>query len=160
MAAWIITTMAVEDIEEVVAIEHTLFTNPWSHLSYESELTCDNAYTFIVRPRAYQAGKQPIVAYAALRMLLDEIHLLRVGVAIPWQRLGIAFFLMKECMRRAALAGALNAFLEVRASNGRAIDLYKKLGFQLIGKRPNYYPDTHEDALMMIKNLKEEHNER
>jgi len=34
--------------------------------------------------------------------------------------------------------------------------LYQKLGFKMIGRRPHYYSDTQEDALVMMYNLKEE----
>ncbi len=160
MPAWTVVPMTVEDIDQVVAIERSLFSNPWPRISYENELIYETAHTFVVRHCGQKPEQQPVIAYAALRMMIDEIHLLRVGVATDRQRQGVAGFLISECLRHAILAGAENAFLEVRASNTPAIGLYQKLGFRLIGKRPNYYPDTHEDALMMIKNLKEELNER
>jgi len=37
-----------------------------------------------------------------------------------------------------------------------AISLYRKQGFREIGRRPNYYTDTREDALVLLKNLKED----
>jgi ribosomal-protein-alanine N-acetyltransferase len=52
--------------------------------------------------------------------------------------------------------GAATALLEVRSANIAAINLYKKTGFQTIGIRPNYYPQTGESALVMSKRLKEE----
>ena len=39
--------------------------------------------------------------------------------------------------------------LEVRASNLPAINLYRKYGFETIGKRERYYQDNNEDALIM-----------
>ena len=52
--------------------------------------------------------------------------------------------------------GAISAYLEVRPSNEAAVALYQKLGFNVIGRRHNYYRDSKEDALIMMKNLKEE----
>jgi ribosomal protein S18 acetylase RimI-like enzyme len=49
-----------------------------------------------------------------------------------------------------------HVLLEVRSANIAAINLYKKTGFQTIGIRPNYYPQTGESALVMSKRLKEE----
>ena len=51
--------------------------------------------------------------------------------------------------------GAGRILLEVRPSNQPAIALYDKMDFHIIGRRPNYYPDTREDALVMAKNLME-----
>lgn len=156
MPAWTIMPMTLEDIVQVVAIERTLFSSPWSRQSYENELICESARSYVVRPCGHRLEKQPLIAYAALRLIMDEIQLLRVGVSAARQRQGVASHLINECLIRAMFAGAQNAFLEVRASNAPAIKLYQKLGFRIIGKRPNYYTDTHEDAFMMIKNLKEE----
>ncbi|MFZ5573374.1 MAG: ribosomal protein S18-alanine N-acetyltransferase [Thermodesulfobacteriota bacterium] len=152
--------MTANDIDEVVAIEQRLFPSPWLRQSYEHELVCETARSYIMRCCRHDTDGQPLIAYAALRLMVEEIQLLRLGVAEGWQRRGAATYLLHQCLIRAVAEGAENAFLEVRASNSPAIHLYQRLGFRLIGRRPNYYSDTHEDALMMIKNLKEEHNER
>jgi ribosomal-protein-alanine N-acetyltransferase len=52
--------------------------------------------------------------------------------------------------------GAKSAHLEVRPSNITAIELYQKLGFERVGRRPKYYTDSKEDALLMMKILKED----
>jgi ribosomal-protein-alanine N-acetyltransferase len=49
--------------------------------------------------------------------------------------------------------GANSVFLEVRPSNITAVELYEKLGFREIGRRPKYYTDSKEDALVMMKVL-------
>ena len=52
--------------------------------------------------------------------------------------------------------GAQQAYLEVRASNHAAIALYTRLGFRVCGRRPNYYRDPEEDAVLVLVL----HNER
>ena len=47
----------------------------------------------------------------------------------------------------------LNLSLEVRATNAPAITLYEKLGFETVGRRPNYYRHPKEDALILRKSL-------
>ena len=61
-----------------------------------------------------------------------------------------------QAFTQAAKNGARSAYLEVRPSNKSAIALYRRLGFRLIGKKPEYYTDTLEDALVLMKNLKED----
>ena len=41
------------------------------------------------------------------------------------------------------------AFLEVRASNEAAQDMYRKFGFEISGRRVKYYKDNGEDAILM-----------
>jgi ribosomal-protein-alanine N-acetyltransferase len=88
-------------------------------------------------------------------MTLDEIHLLKIAVAPRWRRRGIATWLLGFCFGLAQRRNARKVYLEVRRSNGSAIDLYDKVGFQIIGTRPKYYTDTGEDALIMMKSLEE-----
>ena len=39
--------------------------------------------------------------------------------------------------------------LEVRGGNGAAMELYRKLGFREVGRRPGYYAGGGEDAVLM-----------
>ena len=52
--------------------------------------------------------------------------------------------------------GTVLGYLEVRESNAPAIGLYEKLGFQVVGRRKNYYRELHEDALLMTITFSEE----
>lgn len=160
MSAWIISPMTPDDIDAVMAIERQLFPRPWLRISYEKELFCDSGRMLVVRPRHYDKKSSSVIAYAGYRLILEEMHLLKIGVAPQWQRLGIASWLLRNCFTMAAADNAETAILEVRASNHPAISLYRRLGFMLIGTRPNYYSETNEDALMMKKSLKEGHYER
>jgi ribosomal-protein-alanine N-acetyltransferase len=61
--------------------------------------------------------------------------------------------MLKRCIDSAGKNGIRFAVLEVRQSNHSAIHFYKKTGFDVIGRRPGYYRDTGEDALIMKKHL-------
>ena len=52
-------------------------------------------------------------------------------------------------MAAAAQEGARRATLEVRASNTPALQLYERMGFAVRGKRPGYYTNPSEDALIL-----------
>jgi ribosomal-protein-alanine N-acetyltransferase len=101
------------------------------------------------------AATHHIAAYVFFRRVLDEMHILKVATARPWQRRQGAWLLMDEAIRRARKMGLRQVFLEVRASNIAAIRLYEKTGFTVAGRRPGYYYDDNDDAIMMIHTLKE-----
>jgi ribosomal-protein-alanine N-acetyltransferase len=148
---WSIVTLDESHIDGIIAIEKTSFQQPWQRISFLDELSCRDALDVVVLD---PLGGQ-IFAYAFLRMTLDEIHLLKIAVAPRWRRRGIATWLLGFCFGLAQRRNARKVYLEVRRSNGSAIDLYDKVGFQIIGTRPKYYTDTGEDALIMMKSLEE-----
>jgi ribosomal-protein-alanine N-acetyltransferase len=148
---WSIVTLDESHIDGIIAIEKTSFQQPWQRISFLDELSCRDALDVVVLD---PLGGQ-IFAYAFLRMTLDEIHLLKIAVAPRWRRRGIATWLLGFCFGLAQRRNARKVYLEVRRSNVSAIDLYDKVGFQIIGTRPKYYTDTGEDALIMMKSLEE-----
>jgi len=62
---------------------------------------------------------------------------------------------VRKSLELASAKGCCAAYLEVRSANIAAERLYRKLGFEVIGKRINYYAETGEDALVMTKTLRE-----
>jgi ribosomal-protein-alanine N-acetyltransferase len=56
-------------------------------------------------------------------------------------------------IRAGTARGMEQIWLEVRTSNMTAIKIYEKLGFVAVGRRPMYYRDTNEDAIVMSLNL-------
>jgi ribosomal-protein-alanine N-acetyltransferase len=149
---WSISPLNEKTIDTVVAIEETSFRQPWQRNSFVAELSCREALDLVVSDRP--GGE--VIAYACLRRVLEEIHLLKIAVAPNRRRLGVGTWLLAECLRLASAQGVEKFCLEVRPSNTAARLLYDKFGFRLVGKRPRYYADTGEAALVMIKFLKEE----
>jgi ribosomal-protein-alanine N-acetyltransferase len=154
--SWQLDTInCADELEPILAIEQNSFTWPWGRLSFEGELSCQNACNFIAKSSEKGNGEQ-VVAYAFFRLVADELHLLKIAVTPAWRGKGIATGLLTRCFKWGAGLGATSVHLEVRPSNIPAVGLYAKLGFEVIGRRHNYYSDSKEDALVMIKNLKEE----
>lgn len=143
------------DIDQILAIEEHAFERPWSRTSFLEELSRQDAFHYVVKSHS-SCDHGQLIAYIFFRLIADEIHLLKIAVAPNWRRRGVAFEILEKCFLLASGKGAAVAFLEVRTSNISAISLYQKLGFQTVGKRPNYYSGAREDALVMMKNLKEE----
>jgi ribosomal-protein-alanine N-acetyltransferase len=92
-----------------------------------------------------------VIGYAILMVALDEAHLLNFAVASEWQNQGIGRAFLGHIVEVAREAGAQIIYLEVRPSNIAARHLYRKMGFQQIAIRPEYYPASagREDALFL-----------
>jgi ribosomal-protein-alanine N-acetyltransferase len=82
---------------------------------------------------------------------LDEAHLLNIAVASEWQGQGVGRDFLGHMIGVAKAASCQIVYLEVRPSNLAARHLYRKLGFQQIAIRPEYYPALagREDALFL-----------
>jgi ribosomal-protein-alanine acetyltransferase len=99
-----------------------------------------------------QQGSE-IVGVLQWRNLGEELEILDLAVATKYRRAGHASFLLENFLPEAGQTGAHYIFLEVRESNTPAIALYTKFGFTRAGRRPNYYRDPAEAALLMQRSL-------
>jgi ribosomal-protein-alanine N-acetyltransferase len=154
MTDWQLAAIAPHDLDAILAIDRSAFKRPWHRESFLEELTQVNAYSYVVRARLTD-DSPGIIAYVFLRVLLTEMHILRIAVASDFQTRGVATWLLQQCFELAEQKRAYSVLIEVRPTNKSAIALYQKSGFHLLGRRPNYYPETGEDALVMVKHLKE-----
>ena len=140
--------MTADDLEQVAAIELAAYAYPWTHGIFRDCLRA--GYDCIVLAHGIE-----VVGYGVLSAAAGEAHVLNVCVAPAQQGQGHARRLMKRLIDLARWHRAERIFLEVRPSNTHAIALYDKLGFNEIGKRPNYYPAKRgrEDAVVMAMEL-------
>lgn len=132
-----------QHIAQIVALENRVETAPWSEQSFRNEL--GHAHSVF---KVMMEGGQ-VIGFIGLWLLVDEAHITTVVVAPEHQRKGLGELLMRTVLREARERGMKNATLEVRVSNEPAIQLYKKLGFEEVAVRKNYYPENREDAVVM-----------
>ena len=90
-----------------------------------------------------------IVGFALARDVCGDVEILNLGVAEPARRTGAGRALVRAALDEGAARGAARAFLEVRESNATALAFYASLGFTPVGRRPRYYRDPLEDALIL-----------
>lgn len=141
-------SMRFSDVDQVVQNEVAAYEHPWTR---RIVIDCLRS--------GYQcwvlANKNRIAAHGILSVAVGECHLLTLCVHPDFQRLGMGRKLIRLLLERAYRLKAEQCFLEVRASNSRALSLYKELGFVQIGERKNYYPDStgREDAIIMSREL-------
>jgi len=148
-----VAPMSTMDLKSVLELEARAFRNPWRILAFENELACRQAYCYVLKT---DSGE--VVAYICFRLIANELHVLKIAVNERYRRQGMAYQLLHHSLDRMA-ATVDFAFLETRPSNTAAIRLYRKLGFTVWGRRPGYYTDTEEDAIIMGKLFKGGSNE-
>lgn len=143
----IVRQMEVDDLQQVMVIENENFTMPWTDKGF---------LTFLVRYDtlflvAEEAGE--ILGFAGVVMVLDEAELVNVAVRKSRQKQGIGRLLVESLMRLIAEQEIELLHLEVRVSNIEAISLYKRIGFEEVGMRHNYYEAPREDAVLMNRRI-------
>ena len=132
-------------VAQIAQLERRCFSDPWSENSIRSELTGRLSLWVVALDGDTVAG------YIGSQSVLGESDMMNVAVAPEYRRRGIAQALILELIRRLSQQGNRSLMLEVRASNTPAITLYHKLGFAQVGRRPNYYRNPKEDALILRK---------
>jgi ribosomal-protein-alanine N-acetyltransferase len=138
--------MVADDVNEVLAIETTVFPHPWSRANFLDSLV--SGYdAWVLRD-----DENTMAGYVVVMMGVDEAHLLNIAVRRDGQGQGAGRCLMAQALTIARTKQALQMLLEVRPSNTHAVAVYRHYGFSEIGRRKNYYPaanNAREDALMM-----------
>jgi tRNA threonylcarbamoyladenosine biosynthesis protein TsaB len=103
------------------------------------------------RGMAWTAEVEGLVAGILIgQAAADEFEILNLAVANVHRGHGVATRLVGAALDSARAAGAAKTYLEVRSSNERAIALYSKLGVHISGRRPRYYRDPEEDAILLV----------
>jgi ribosomal-protein-alanine N-acetyltransferase len=136
--------MHASDLEQVVAVEQTIYSHPWSVGNFRDSLQA--GYSCWIME---QAGC--LIAYGVLMIGVREAHLLNLSVAKDWQRRGIGRRLLLHLIELARHYDAQRLLLEVRPSNIPARGLYADMGFRELAVRRGYYPadQGRENAILM-----------
>jgi [ribosomal protein S18]-alanine N-acetyltransferase len=145
-----IRPMVFDDLSQVLQIDRVSFPIPWPERSYRFELQ-ENPASHLLVAELDQGPPGGVVGYIGLWLIVDEAHISTLAVDPKYRRMGIGQALLVAGLTAAARRGAELASLEVRASNAAALQLYRKFGFRRVGRRPRYYRDNGEDALLMIR---------
>lgn len=139
-----IRAMSESDLDEIIAIEKKSFADPWSQRLFRETLLFPHSVNFVL-----ESPGGEVVGYLNLYLIAQEGHLLNLAIHPAWRRQGLATAMLAHTIQYLRQRQALQLFLEVREKNQSAIGLYRKLGFEVVGKRKKYYAETNEDALVM-----------
>lgn len=141
-------TFFKSDIPAVLAIEQAIHVVPWGEDTFR--ICFQEGYLGWVM----EMDAKP-VGFIIVSLRADECHILNVAVARDYQHQGFGRQLIEHALAHAKQKNAGITYLEVRRSNSRAISIYEKMNFHLIGERKDYYPTVSgtEDALIFAKSL-------
>ena len=137
--------MLADGLDAVLEVEQLAYAHPWLRLNFQDALRS-----------GYQAqlllAQECLLGYFVAMKGVDEVHLLNITVAPPYQRQGWARVMLDALAIWAKGQGALWLWLEVRAGNQRAMEVYEASGYRRVGERKSYYPAAQgqrEDAVVM-----------
>ncbi|MEX0788239.1 MAG: ribosomal protein S18-alanine N-acetyltransferase [Anaerolineales bacterium] len=145
-----IRPMLVDDLPAVLRIDRLSFATPWSERTYRYELF-ENPTSSLLVAEELGPPADRVVGYIGYWLIVDEMHISTLAVDPANRRKGLGGRLLRTAMEEAAEAGAEVATLEVRESNVDAIQLYRSHTYEIVGRRPRYYRDNGEDALLMTR---------
>ena len=149
------------DIEEVHKIEQDLFPNPWTVDMFKDDVLCQDKFTKVVKGQTLNCKTNYLLEYRGEVIgffmgwaIFDEYSVMNIGIKSSYHKLGLGSFLLEAMLLKAIQLECEVVYLEVRASNIPACNLYKKFNFVEIAKRKDYYSCPNEDAIVMKHEIK------
>ncbi len=140
-----IVLMDKTHVAGVAALEKQCFSTPWSEASVASELSNPLSLWIVA------TDGEKVIGYVGSQSVMGEADMMNLAVDPACRRQGIGQELVMELIRCLKRADVHSLTLEVRTSNAGAISLYDRMSFVQVGRRPNYYSNPKEDALILRK---------
>jgi ribosomal-protein-alanine N-acetyltransferase len=142
-------------LDRVLAIENAVYPHPWSRANFEDSI--QTGYQMQVLTSGSSANSD-ILGYFIAMKGFEEVHVLNITVSEPFQRQGWAKLMLDALAVWSRGQDAAWLWLEVRANNERALQVYKAQGFKRVSVRQDYYPkgpkaNGREDAIVMSLKL-------
>lgn len=141
--------MLAQHLNEVLRIEQSAYAHPWSPVNFRDVLKAGYEARLLT-------ADETVLGYFVAMKGVDEVHLLNITVAPPYQRQGWARVMLDALALWARGQAAQWLWLEVRSGNLRAMHVYASKGFRRVGQRKAYYPadgGKREDAVVMSLRL-------
>lgn len=135
--------MDEDHLIDIVHIEQSCFKQPWTLDQYKALLQKSNFFILMV------LRSDAVKGYISFFHLHEEAEIINIAVMPEERGAGLGMMLVQETLNICRQRKARKIFLEVRPSNEPALKIYRQLGFEEKARRKNYYPDNHEDALVM-----------
>ena len=147
MTSYEIRNMTKEDIPQIAKIEKMVFPSPWSEAAFRSELNDNAMAVYLVL--AEESRRSEVLAYSGMWKIFDEGHITNIAVRPQDQGKKLGKLILHAMVQWAWENNLSHVTLEVRVNNHKAINMYKKAGFEDAGIRPGYYDNGGSDAMVM-----------
>jgi ribosomal-protein-alanine N-acetyltransferase len=142
-APGIIRQMDTNDIDRIMEIERKSFVAPWSKTMFEETIFSPISRGLVIE------HNNTIVGYIVFYAVYVEAHIMNLAVNPEERKQGYARQMLDQVLKLFRENSIGECYLEVREHNRVAQELYEHFGFEVIGRRKKYYPETNEDALVM-----------
>lgn len=136
----------LENVLDILKIEQACFSTPWTEQGIAESIENENTYLYIA------TIDDKIAGYMGVQIFSGEGYVTNVATLPEFRRMGVAKALIEEVLKNEMEF----LTLEVRESNIPAISLYKSLNFVEVGKRPRFYREPTEDAVLMTRFMNED----
>lgn len=136
-------------LREVQLVEASAYAHPWTQANFRDALASGYLAQLLL-------ADDELLGYFVAMRGVDEVHLLNVTVTPAYQRQGWARMMLDALAIWSRTEGAQWLWLEARASNLRAMQVYERHGYRRVGHRKAYYPAANgqrEDAVVMSLRL-------
>jgi len=148
-----IRPLSAGDIAGVLALaDRSPGTARWSRADYERVCGDDlDGWVAATRTTVEEGDAPCIIGFVVARRMADEMEILNLAVDAAFRRRSVASRLLEAALEFGRASETRIVFLEVRASNAGAIAFYERQGFTRVGRRPRYYSDPPEDAVVLSR---------
>jgi ribosomal-protein-alanine N-acetyltransferase len=130
-------------LEQILEIENVSFPSPWSRKAFKAEIQNPSACLWALIEDEVLAG------YICFWKFDSESQLINIAIHPEKRQRGLGEYLLTKMIEDCISKAEHYIWLEVRPSNAAAQRLYRKMGFEEVGRRKRYYTDTNEDAIVM-----------
>ena len=131
----------LEEIKENLEVD---FDDFWNYNILKEELSSDSSKYIVA------ITKSEVIGFAGIKFALDQVDIMNIVTRKDYRNKGVGTLLLRELISICKEFKANSIFLEVSEDNEPAIKLYKKLGFENVGIRKNYYKDKNG---LIMKNI-------
>lgn len=137
------------DLPALAELERGAFSDPWTEEQLRSALGWPGAVALVAE------DADGLIGYVLGRVVVDQAEILSLATIAARRRRGIGRQMLGAALAIMVERGARSAWLEVRVSNEAALAMYRAAGFVAAGRRPDYYRQPREDALILRRELGE-----